>query len=82
MKVRVCYYIYEPARREDRSTVLCSLEKCMKDSTSPIAHTWAVYTPIPLGKISLAAHCLDAVLQSVVCYRVPLSTAYPTLCVA
>ena len=34
---------------------------------------------ILLGEISLAAHCLAAVLQSVVCYRVALSSAYPTL---
>ena len=36
------------------------------------------YTPIPLGKFSLAACCPEAILQSVVCYRVLLSTAYST----
>ena len=34
---------------------------------------------IPLSIISLATHCLEAVLQSVVCYRMPLNTAYPIL---
>ena len=35
--------------------------------------------PFPLGEMCLAAHYLEAVLQSIFCYRVPLSTVYPTL---
>ena len=34
---------------------------------------------IPLGEISLAAHFPEVVLQSIICYRMPLSSAYPTL---
>ena len=45
----VCYYIYKPVRREDRSQsiVLSSLAKLAKDSPSSIAHVWFVYTPYP-----------------------------------
>ena len=34
---------------------------------------------IPLGETSLAAHFPEVVLQSIICYRMPLSSAYPTL---
>ena len=61
--------------QQDRSQniILSSLAKCAKDGTPPVAHVQAVYTPIPLGKIDLAAHFLAAVVHSVVCYRVPLT---------
>ena len=57
---------------------MCSYFKCVKDNQCIIYFPCASCL-YPLCVISLAAHCLEAVLQSAVCYRMPLNTAYPNL---
>ena len=77
-----CITMYKPVCQEDPEVKV--LFFVLLQSTPKTVHHLLpmrrlLMPAILLGEISLAAHYLGAVVQSVICYRVPLSTAYPPL---